>query len=123
MQIGDKLIAKELTDLLESCGVKSSFADDGLSELKENLGSGWAINHVAYKPRSRLKLKDEPVFQFVLADRKRPESEHHKLIEIPYGPLIRDFVLENCNQVYYVRSLPYWESRGYGRDRLMLENP
>lgn len=121
MNIGDRIPARELTDLLDSSGVKSKFADDELPKLKQNLTEyGWKIDHVAYKPRSRFQVKGEPVFQFVLID---PTSQIHELFEVPHGPQVRDFVLENQSHIFYVRNVSFWEKRGTPRERLLVENP
>ena len=121
MKIGDRISARGLTDILDSSGVKSKFADDELPKLKQNLTEyGWRIDHVAYKPRSRFQVRGEPVFQFVLT---HPNSQNHYLFEVPYGPQVRNFVLENCIHVYYIRNVSFWEKRGTPRERLLVEDP
>jgi len=109
--MGDRIPVKELTDFLDSSGVKSRFTDDELPELRQNLTEyGWKIDHVVYKPKSRFQVKGEPVFQFVLTI---PILQDPELFEVPYGPQIRNFVLENCSHVYYVRNVPFWEKNGF----------
>jgi hypothetical protein len=117
-QIGARVPATELTDCLEVSGVRSKNPDEELSILQQNIRElHWRIDHVAYKPRSRFYVRGQPVFQFVLT---HPDSSDPELFEVPYGPQVRDFVLENCASVFYVRNIRFWEERGYSRERLYL---
>jgi len=119
MKIGDKIPARELTDLLDSTGVRSKYADQGLEELKSNLDiHGWKLHHVAYKPQLKLTFKDEPGFRFLLQDPSAPDVVEP--INVPYGPQVRDFVLERCQEIFYIRDVEFYSQRGIPEERLAV---
>ncbi|VVB78209.1 Uncharacterised protein [uncultured archaeon] len=130
MKIGEKILAKELFDLIDKCRDnkceakspkgdkyydckcqnKPVYLDNGINSLFQNIGYGWDINHIAYNPRLH---SDEPGFCFTLNDSK----EGYIQAEVIDGPKIRQFLLEKNSEVYLGANLEFWKEKGFSNIR------
>jgi hypothetical protein len=118
--IGEKIPAKELTDYLDNMQVRTSPDDDRNADVfRKNLGAGWLVDHVAYKPA--LRLAREPGFVVFLKDPERPNDAEP--MELPYGPKVRDAVLAVSADVYWVRNVEKAVQAGWTAMESTTERP